>query len=84
VHGVMMEDDLLEEFLHRDVRVQFAPGMIGTGMPPHEEGILYDYSASGILLEQQDGSLVYIPYSSLRLVQIKPKPTLWQRLTGTT
>jgi hypothetical protein len=81
---VMMEDDLLEEYLHREVLIQFAPGMIGTGMPPHEEGILCDYSASGILLEQRNGSLVYIPYSSVRLVQIKPKPTFWQRLTGTT
>ncbi|WNC12628.1 hypothetical protein [Brevibacillus brevis] len=77
-----MDDGMLEEYLDRPVRVQFAPGMIGPGLAAYVEGKLYDYGPNGILLEEGDGSLNYIPLSAVRLVQIKPKPGLWERLTG--
>ncbi|MED4780627.1 hypothetical protein [Brevibacillus choshinensis] len=77
-----MDEEILEEFLDRPVRIHFAPDMIGPGLAPHVEGKLYDYSPTGILLEEADGSLDYIPLSSIRIVQIKPKPGLWERLTG--
>lgn len=78
----MMDDGILEEYLDRYVRIHFAPGMIGQGLSAYAEGKLYDYSPNGILIEERDGSLDYIPFSAVRLVQIKPKPGLWERLTG--
>ncbi|WP_312115057.1 hypothetical protein [Brevibacillus reuszeri] len=77
-----MDDGILEEYLDRTVRVHFAPAMIGSGLSPFTEGKLYDYSPNGILLEERDGSLDYIPFTSVRLIQIRPKPGLWERLTG--
>lgn len=77
-----MDDDLLEDYLDRVVQVHFAPHMTGPGLPAYAEGKLADYSLGGILLEKNDGSLDYIPVSSVRLVQIKPKPGWWERLTG--
>ncbi|GED28929.1 MULTISPECIES: hypothetical protein [Brevibacillus] len=77
-----MDDEMLEDYLDRAVRIHFAPGMIGAGLSPYVDGKLYDYNPSGILLEESDGSLDYIPFSSIRLVQIRPKPGLWARLTG--
>lgn len=78
-----MEDALLEDYLDRKVRVHFAPAMIGAGLSAYEEGKLYDYSSSGLLLEKRDGSIDYVPFSSIRHVQIRPKAGLWERLTGT-
>lgn len=77
-----MDDAMLEEYLDRSVRIHFAPDMIGQGLSAHIDGKLYDYSPNGILLEERDGSLNYVPFSAVRLVQIKPKPGLWERLTG--
>ncbi|MFD2371217.1 hypothetical protein ACFSO0_14940 [Brevibacillus sp. GCM10020057] len=77
-----MDEDILEEYLDRPVRIHFAPGMIGAGLAPCLDGKLYDFGPSGILLEEADGSLDYIPLSAIRLVQIRPKPGLWARLTG--
>jgi len=77
-----MDDGILEEFQDRAVRIHFAPGMIGAGLDPYVDGKLYDYSPGGILLEEEDGSLDYIPLSAIRLVQIRPKPGFWARLTG--
>ncbi|MCM3079842.1 MULTISPECIES: hypothetical protein [Brevibacillus] len=78
-----MDDALLEDYLNRKVRIHFAPDMIGAGLSPYEEGKLYDYSSNGVLLEKNDGSIDYVPFSSIRLVQIRPKAGLWERLTGT-
>jgi len=78
----MLEDDILDEFLDRDVRVHYAPAMAGAGVPHFEEGKLQTCSRSGVLLEQDDGLIAYIPYSSIRMIQIRPKPSFWQRLTG--
>ncbi|GED70316.1 hypothetical protein BRE01_40180 [Brevibacillus reuszeri] len=77
-----MDDGILEEYLDRTVRVHFTPAMIGSSLSPFTEGKLYDYSPNGILLEERDGSLDYIPFTSVRLIQIRPKPGLWERLTG--
>jgi len=77
-----MDDGILEDYLDRNVRVHFAPVMIGSGLSPYTEGKLYDYSTNGILLQESDGSLDYIPFASVRLIQIRPKPGLWERLTG--
>ncbi len=79
---MMVEDDILEECLDREVLVHYAPTMIGAGTSTCEEGKLQLYSHSGVLLEQEDGLTAYIPYSSIRMIQIKPKPSFWQRLTG--
>jgi hypothetical protein len=78
----MDDDTLLEAYLNRKVRIHFTPGMIGAGLSPYEEGKLFDYSANGVLLEKRDGSLDYVPFTSIRLVQIRPKAGLWERLTG--
>ncbi|CAJ1002132.1 hypothetical protein [Brevibacillus aydinogluensis] len=78
-----MDDDMLEAYLDRNVRVHFAPGMLGPGLSAYEEGKLHDYGTAGLLLEAADGSLTYIPYTSVRMVQIKPRPGFWERLTGT-
>lgn len=77
-----MEDSLLEEYLDRSVRVHFALDRIGPGLSADIDGKLYDYSENGILLEEADGTLDYIPLAAVRLVQIRPKPGLWERLTG--
>lgn len=77
-----MDDGIMEEYLDRLVRIHFAPDMIGPGLPAYAEGKLFDYSPNGILIEEKDGSLDYIPFSAVRLVQIKPKASLWDRLTG--
>lgn len=79
----MTEDALLEGFLNRKVRVQFAPGMLGPESNPYTEGKLYDYSPSGILLEKPDGSLDFVPTSAIRLVEIRPRAGWWERFTGT-
>jgi hypothetical protein len=78
----MLENDILEEYLDRDVLVHYAPLMVGAGAPAYEAGKLQSYSRSGVLLEQEDGMVAYIPYTSIRMLQIKPKPSFWQRLTG--
>ncbi|MGG1661499.1 hypothetical protein [Brevibacillus sp. NRS-1366] len=77
-----MDDGMLEDYLNRSVRVHFAPAMTGPGLSPYAEGKLYDYSPNGILLEERDGSLDYIPFAAVRLIQIRPKPGIWERLTG--
>lgn len=77
-----MDDGILEDYLDRTVRIHFAPSLNGPGLSPYVQGKLQDYSPNGILLEESNGSLAYIPFSSVRLVQIKPKPGLWERLTG--
>lgn len=79
----MADDHLLEDFLNRKVRVQFAPGMLGPDANPYTEGKLYDYSSDGILLEKPDGSLDFVPTSAIRLVEIRPRAGWWERLTGT-
>jgi hypothetical protein len=78
----MMEDDILDEYLGRDVLVHYAPAMVTTKTAAWEEGKLQTYSQSGVLLEQEDGMVAYIPISSIRMMQIQPKPSFWQRLTG--
>ncbi|HBZ80427.1 MULTISPECIES: hypothetical protein [Brevibacillus] len=77
-----MDDNLLEEYLDRPVRIHFSPDKVGPGLASYVDGKLYDYSVNGILIEERDGSLDYIPFSAVRLVQIKPKASLWERLTG--
>lgn len=76
-----MNEGMLEDYLDRDVRVHFAPHDDFAGTSSFEEGRLYDYSEDGILLEMTDGSLAYIPISSIRMVTIKPKQGFWARLT---
>jgi hypothetical protein len=78
----MDDDALLEAYLNRKVRIHFAPDMLGAGLSPYAEGKLYDFSANGVLLEKSDRSLDYIPFTSIRMVQIRPKAGLWERLTG--
>lgn len=78
----MGDDEMLEQYLDRLVRIHFAPGMIGPGLSPYVEGKLFDYNGDGIMVEEKDGSLAYIPFSAVRMVQIKPRAGLWERLTG--
>lgn len=78
----MSDDNLLEQYLDRPVRVHFAPEMTGPGLAPFVEGKLFDYNDNAIMLEEKDGSLAYIPVSAVRMVQIKPRTGLWERLIG--
>ncbi len=75
-----MNREVLDDYLDRSIMVFFHDDQ---KIPPCEEGILQDFSSSGILLEREDEALLFIPFSSIRMLQIKPKPTLWQKLTGT-
>lgn len=77
-----MDDDLLEEYVNRDVLVYFIP-ISAAAAPITENGRLHMYSASGIVLEQEGHTLAYIPMSAIRMIHIKPEPTFWERLTGT-
>ncbi len=74
-----MPDDLLDEYLDRPVVVRFTPAASPNGKT---EGVLRDYSPAGLLLEQEDDTLVFIPYAAIRMVEMKPRPSFWQRLTG--
>ena len=76
------DEAILENYLDRMVRIHFAPGMVGPGFSPCVEGKFHDYHRDGILVEEKDGSLAYIPLSAIRMVQIKPRAGLWERLTG--
>lgn len=80
---VSLDEELLAEYLGRHVAVHFAPAFVSPSCAAFEEGKLQDYSVSGILLEQERDHLLYIPAAAVRMVQIKPRPTLWERLTGT-
>ena len=76
-----METDMLDEYLGRPVEVRF------TAQPAvreanSAEGLLTDYSALGILLEQEESLLTFIPMAAIRMIHIKAKPSFWQRLTG--
>ena len=73
-----MEHDLLDEYLDNSIIVHFVAETSGSSAT--EKGILYDYDASGILLKQYH--LCFIPFSSIRKIEIKARPTLWQRITG--
>jgi len=75
-----MAQDLLSDYLEHQVEVSLSSSM--QGQRASEEGILKDCSNSGILLEQDDGVLAFIPMPMVRAMRIKPKPTFWQRLTG--
>ncbi|WP_134684430.1 hypothetical protein [Brevibacillus migulae] len=75
-----MAQDLLADYLEHHVEVSLSSCM--QGQRTTEEGILQDCSSSGLILEQDDGILAFIPMSMVRAMRIKPKPTLWQRLTG--
>jgi hypothetical protein len=77
-----MNDDLLDTYLDRDVTVFFTPAMVSASTPAYEEGRLHTYSSSGILLEQEKGNMLFIPAGAIRMVEIKPKPTFWEKLTG--
>jgi hypothetical protein len=77
-----MYDDLLDKYLDRDVVVFFTPAMVSPATPAYEEGRLHTYSSSGILLEQGNGNMLFIPAGAIRMIEIKPKPSFWDRLTG--
>ncbi|WP_232696974.1 hypothetical protein [Brevibacillus daliensis] len=73
-----MEHDLLDDYLDYSIIVYIVEGTSGSSAT--EKGILHDYDASGILLKQHH--LCFIPFSSIRKIEIKARPTLWQRITG--
>ncbi|QQE76058.1 hypothetical protein KDJ56_09130 [Brevibacillus composti] len=76
-----MSEGLLDAYLDRDVFVYFSPAMVSAGYPSYEEGLLYDYSEEGILLQKPDKTIAYIPTASIRMVTIQPKQGFWSRLT---
>ncbi|MGE5703561.1 MAG: hypothetical protein ACM32O_13615 [Clostridia bacterium] len=78
-----MDTAMLSNYLERPVIVHMAPHMISTPDDEIEEGQLIDFDSSGIVLKQTDGMLLYIPSGSYRFIRIKPAPSFWQRLTGT-
>jgi hypothetical protein len=81
IGGGRMEHELLAQYLEHRVTIHLIAtpsGQTGT-----EEGLLRECSSSGIIMEQDDHVLVYIPMKAVRSVRIHPNPTLWQRLTGT-
>jgi len=71
---------MLDAYLDREVAVHFL------GQPPSpvplENGILRECSHAGLILEQDGEIHVFIPMTSVRKVEIKPKPSFWKRLTG--
>lgn len=77
-----METDMLREYLSRPVIVQFALHMVASPDHEFEEGQLMSFDSTGILLEQSDAMLLYIPMGCIRSMRIKPAPSFWQRLTG--
>ncbi|MFM1650695.1 hypothetical protein ACI7RC_01185 [Brevibacillus sp. B_LB10_24] len=79
-----MEADVLDEYLDRRIVIRFAPSPASPGASQEEEGLLRDYGASGLLIERDDLTLAFVPFTAIQLVEIKPQPTWWQRLTGTT
>jgi hypothetical protein len=76
-----MEHELLTDYLEREVEVFLVPSP--AGLPATEEGKLFDCGPSGVILEQDGGAHLFIPMAAVRSIRIQPKPTLWQRLTGT-
>ncbi|GAA4716295.1 hypothetical protein [Brevibacillus fulvus] len=77
----MEEEDLLAEYLEYEVNVYLLPSVVSPHGEPYEFGQLTACSRTGVVL-QQDRLLTYIPFSSIQKIEIKPKPTLWERLTG--
>lgn len=75
-----MAQDILNDYLEHEVEIALAQA--NPGQRATEDGILKDCSPSGLLLEQDGGILAFIPMKMVRSMRIKPKPTLWQRLTG--
>ncbi|WP_068791690.1 hypothetical protein [Brevibacillus laterosporus] len=77
-----MTSELLEEYLDHVVIVHYQLSNASNTLPAHhtEEGLLYDFDSAGILLCQKN--LCYIPFHSIQKIEIKARPTLWQRLTG--
>lgn len=78
--AIFLALDLLSDYLEHAVEVSLAAQ--NHGQRSSEEGTLLDCSDSGLILEQDDGILTFIPLAMIRSVRIKPKPTLWQRITG--
>lgn len=76
-----MNREALEDYIDRPITVHFMERH--KNYPAEKEGVLQDITAYGILLDEDHDTLLFIPYSSIRMVEIKPKPTLWQKLTGT-
>ncbi|QOS99624.1 hypothetical protein JNUCC42_02285 [Brevibacterium sp. JNUCC-42] len=77
-----MTSELLEEYLDHFVIVYYQQtNSTNTLTSQHtEEGVFYDFDGAGILLRQNH--LCYIPFHSIQKIEIKARPTLWQRLTG--
>ncbi|MGD8190148.1 hypothetical protein ACQCN2_09210 [Brevibacillus ginsengisoli] len=74
-----MNRDVLEDYLDHQLLVYFQDNQ---KTPPYEEGVLKDFSPSGILLEADDGALLFIPFASIEMLQIQPKISWWQKLSS--
>ncbi|WP_139492859.1 hypothetical protein [Brevibacillus dissolubilis] len=71
----------LEQFLNHTIIVYPASHLSSFRDEPPEEGILHDFDPLGVYIEQE--TIVFIPFTSIRKLEIEPKPSFWQRLTGT-
>lgn len=74
-----MNREVLDNYLERQLLVYFQHNQ---KTPPYEEGVLKDFSSSGILLEAEDKALLFIPFTSIEMLQIQPKSSWWQKLIG--
>ncbi|MGC5327187.1 hypothetical protein [Brevibacillus sp. SYSU BS000544] len=76
-----MNQGVLEEYIDRPITIHFQDSRISPS--PEMEGVLQNITAYGILLQDEEDTLLFIPYHSIRMFEIKPKPSFWQKLTGT-
>lgn len=71
-----MNHDMLDDYLDQEVTVYFNTSQLADNTA---HGKLYDYSATGILLELDDQTLAFIPYTAVKMVQMAEQSTWWQR-----
>lgn len=71
-----MNGEVLADYLDHPLEIYFQDN---SKTPPYEEGVLKKFSSSGILIEADDGALLFIPFSSIQMLHFQPKLTWWQR-----
>jgi|GEM_PF-884269 len=77
---ILMDSNVLKGYLDRTVCIQFLPSHAGQSQ--QTEGTLVDFCSSGILMEDDSGDEIFIPFAAIKMIRIKPKPTFWQKFTG--
>lgn len=72
-----MEDDILEGYLDHTVTVYLiTPDLTGSG---EMEGVLRNYSTSGVLLELEGTGKRFVPFTSIHSMEFREKLSWWER-----